>query len=80
MHILLFPSQVKVGRFRDRLQFHHQPGTSSEAGWFHFALTTYANLILSMEQRIRIELPGLYTDVGLAARMHSHRLISRTNG
>ena len=33
-----------------------------------------------MDQRISIEPPGLYTDAGLAARMHSHRLLRRTNG
>ena len=33
-----------------------------------------------MDQRISIELRGLYTDAGLAARMHSHRLLRRTNG
>jgi hypothetical protein len=47
---------------------------------FTFALTAYANLTLSMGQRISIEPPGLYTDAGLAARMHSHRLLCRTNG
>ena len=33
-----------------------------------------------MDQRISIEPPGLYTDAGLAARMHSRRLLRRTNG
>ena len=33
-----------------------------------------------MDQRISIEPPGLYTDPGLAARMHSHRLLRRKNG
>jgi hypothetical protein len=33
-----------------------------------------------MDQRISIEPPGLYTDARLAARMHSHRLLRRTNG
>jgi hypothetical protein len=47
---------------------------------FTFALTAYANLTLSMDQRKSIEPPGLYTDAGLAARMHSHRLLRRTNG
>ena len=46
-----------------------------------FSLTfTRANTILSMDQRICIESPGLYTDAGLAARMHSRRLLHRTTG
>jgi lantibiotic modifying enzyme len=32
-----------------------------------------------MNQRISIEPLSLYTDAGLAARMHSHRLLCRTN-
>jgi hypothetical protein len=43
-------------------------------------LTVYANLTLSMDQRISIEPLGLYTDAGLAARMHSRRLLPRTIG
>jgi len=33
-----------------------------------------------MDQRISTEPPGLYTDAGLAARKHSHRLLRRKNG
>lgn len=44
--------------------------------WSHFVLTVYANLTLPMDQKA----PGLYTYAGLAARMHSHRLLRRTNG
>ena len=38
------------------------------------------DLTLSLDQTRSIELPGLYTDAGLAAWMHSHRLLHRTNG
>jgi hypothetical protein len=49
-------------------------------GRFRFVLTVFANLTLSMDQRISIEPPGLSTDAGLAAKMHSRRLLRRTNG
>lgn len=38
------------------------------------------DLTLSLDQTISIEPPSLYTDAGLAARMHSRRLLRRTNG
>ena len=49
-------------------------------GFVAFVFTVYANLTLPMDQRISIEPPGLYTDAGSAARMHSQRLLPGTNG
>ncbi len=79
-HISYYFLQYVSDRAYDRYQFQSQPGTSSETGQFRFVLTVCANLTLSMDQRISIELPGLYTDAGLAAGIHSHRLRRRTNG
>ena len=49
---------------------------SLKAGQFRFVLTVYANLTLPVDQ----EPPSLYTDAGLAAGMHSLRLLRRTDG
>lgn len=77
--ILLFPPQFVSDRVFDQFQSQSQP-TSSEAGRFRVALTVYGDLTLCMDQRISIEPPGPYTDPGLAARIHSHRLLRRKNG
>ena len=77
---LIIPSQILGYSTRFPYQFQSQPSTSSETGRFRFILTVYANLTLSMDQRIYIKRPGLYTDAGISARMPSHRLLRRTNG
>jgi hypothetical protein len=59
------------------------PGRAHHRNLVGFALRiVYANLTLSMDQGISIdsESPGLYTDAGLAAKMHSRHLSCRTIG
>jgi hypothetical protein len=63
-HISYHFFQCVSDRVYDRFQFQPQSGISPETGRFRFLLTVYANLTLSVDQRISTEPLGPYTYAG----------------